>query len=157
MYKQLSSSDTSLKASDFGVVIFKFDPDDGPILMSNDSLLSEDDVSRLIIKSISVLMSSVEYSLFRSRTFRGIIPINQDFYAYCFDLLLVDDVALSNTLVPFLIFLIFPKSLIVHVGSNLLILEDLIYSFSSPIVWLSQFSTDFGRYLLDYLQYNLSS
>lgn len=142
-----SLSKKNSKGQNFGVVVHKFDPDVGPVLISNDSALGEDDVGKLIIKGTSILMSSAEYDLNHSRIFRGLIPVNSEFFAYCFDLMLIDDVNHANTIVPFLIFVVFPKNLIKLVGSSLLNLEEFLYSFSSSILWLSQFKEDFGKAL----------
>jgi len=67
---------------DLGVVLVKFDHKLGPVVISNNSSLSEDLLMKLAIKGTSTLMNGLPYDLSNSRRFRGLLQLSKNYFVY---------------------------------------------------------------------------
>lgn len=140
---------------DLGVVLVKFDHKLGPVVLSNDSSLSEDLLMKLAIKGTSTLMNGLPYDLSNSRRFRGLLQLSEDYFVYGFDMVLIDDEDDQGSFVPVLLFVVFPTVSVPIIGSNLRSIEQLLYKSTQQFLNLSHLNIDFGFNLQLTLRENL--
>jgi len=146
----MSSCNANLSSlfNDIGLVVFKFDPTFGPLVVLNHSFLSDDEISKLAIKGISTLMAGINYSSINTRRFRGIFQIADGLYAYCFDILTLDVDSDSENSIPIIFFVVFTDGAMPLIGSNLLVIEEHLSSLTSNLYLSSQITPEFGFNML---------
>jgi hypothetical protein len=132
---------------DLGIVLVKFDHQLGPLVLFNESKLEEKSLMNLAIKGTSTLMNGLPYSMKNTRRFRGLLQVSNQFFAYGFDLVLLDD-KYDDSFTPLLLFLIFPTSSVPVIGSNIRTIEHVLYESTQSLNNLSSVSSDFGSSLL---------
>ncbi len=140
---------------DLGVVLVKFDHRLGPVVLSNNSTLSEDLLMKLAIKGTSTLMNGLPYDMSNSRRFRGLLQLSEDYFVYGFDMVLIDDEDDKGAFVPVLLFVVFPTISVPIIGSNLRSIEQLLYKSTQSFLNLSHINVDFGFDLRLSLRENL--
>ncbi len=140
---------------DLGVVLVKFDHRLGPVVLSNNSTLSEDLLMKLAIKGTSTLMNGLPYDMSNSRRFRGLLQLSEDYFVYGFDMVLIDDEDDKGAFVPVLLFVVFPTISVPIIGSNLRSIEQLLYKSTQTFLNLSHITVDFGFNLRLSLRENL--
>ncbi|MCG3222888.1 MAG: hypothetical protein H7647_00360 [Candidatus Heimdallarchaeota archaeon] len=140
---------------DLGVVLVKFDHRLGPVVLSNNSTLSEDLLMKLAIKGTSTLMNGLPYDMSNSRRFRGLLQLSEDYFVYGFDMVLIDDKDDNGAFVPVLLFVVFPTISVPIIGSNLRSIEQLLYKSTQSFLNLSHINVDFGFDLRLSLRENL--
>lgn len=140
---------------DLGVVLVKFDNRLGPVVLSNNSTLSEDLLMKLAIKGTSTLMNGLPYDMSNSRRFRGLLQLSEDYFVYGFDMVLIDDEDDKGAFVPVLLFVVFPTISVPIIGSNLRSIEQLLYKSTQSFLNLSHINVDFGFDLRLSLRENL--
>ncbi len=140
---------------DLGVVLVKFDHRLGPVVLSNNSTLSEDLLMKLAIKGTSTLMNGLPYDMSNSRRFRGLLQLSEDYFVYGFDMVLIDDEDDKGAFVPVLLFVVFPTISVPIIGSNLRSIEQLLYKSTQSFFNLSHINVDFGFNLRLSLRENL--
>lgn len=129
---------------DLGVVLVKFDHRLGPVVLSNNSTLSEDLLMKLAIKGTSTLMNGLPYDMSNSRRFRGLLQLSEEYFVYGFDMVLIDDEDDNGAFVPVLLFVVFPTISVPIIGSNLRSIEQLLYKSTQTFLNLSHINVDFG-------------
>jgi hypothetical protein len=140
---------------DLGVVLVKFDHKLGPVVISNNSSLSEDLLMKLAIKGTSTLMNGLPYDLSNSRRFRGLLQLSKNYFVYGFDMVLIDDEDDEGAFVPVLLFVVFPTISVPIIGSNLRFIEQLLYKSTQTFLNLSHLNNEFGFNLRLSLRKNL--
>ena len=140
---------------DLGVVLVKFDQKLGPVVLSNDSTLSEDLLMKLAIKGTSTLMNGLPYDMSNSRRFRGLLQLSEEYFVYGFDMVLIDDEDDKGAFVPVILFIVFPTISVPIIGSNLRSIEQLLYQSTQTFLNLSHINMDFGFNLRLSLHENL--
>ncbi len=140
---------------DLGVVLVKFDQRLGPVVLSNDSTLSEDLLMKLAIKGTSTLMNGLLYDMSNSRRFRGLLQLSEEYFVYGFDMVLIDDEDDKGAFVPVLLFIVFPSISVPIIGSNLRSIEQLLYQSTQAFLNLSHINMEFGFNLRLSLRENL--
>ena len=140
---------------DLGVVLVKFDQRLGPVVLSNDSTLSENLLMKLAIKGTSTLMNGLPYDMSNSRRFRGLLQLSEEYFVYGFDMVLIDDEDDKGTFVPVILFIVFPTISVPIIGSNLRSIEQLLYQSTQTFLNLSHINIDFGSNLRLSLRENL--
>ena len=129
---------------DLGVVMVKFDQQLGPVVVSNNSSLTEDLLMKLAIKGTSTIMNGLPYDLTNSRRFRGLLQLSENHFVYGFDMVLIDDEDDEGAFIPVLLFIVFPTSSVSIIGSNLRSIEQLLYKSTQSFLNLSQINPEFG-------------
>ena len=140
---------------DLGVVLVKFDQRLGPVVLSNDSTLSENLLMKLAIKGTSTLMNGLPYDMSNSRRFRGLLQLSEEYFVYGFDMVLIDDEDDKGAFVPVILFIVFPTISVPIIGSNLRSIEQLLYQSTQTFLNLSHINIDFGSNLRLSLRENL--
>jgi len=133
---------------DLGMVLVKFDHQLGPLVLFNESNLEESSLMNLAIKGTSTLMNGLPYCMTNTRRFRGLIQISDQFFAYGFDLVLIDDKYDDDSFAPLLLFLIFPTCSVPVIGSNIRTIEHVLYESKQSLFTLSNISPEFSSDLL---------
>ena len=140
---------------DLGVVLVKFDHKLGPVVISNDSSLTEDLLMKLAIKGTSTLMNGLPYDLSNSRRFRGLLQLSKNYFVYGFDMVLIDDESDEGAFTPVLLFIVFPTISVPIIGSNLQSIELLLYKSTQTFLNISHLNKEFGFNLRISLRENL--
>jgi len=141
--------------NEVGLVIFKFDPTFGPLVLVNHSFLDDERISMLAIKGISTLMAGIKYGVVNTRRFRGIFQISDNVFAYCFDILLLDDEEDKENPIPAIFFVVFSSSIMPLIASNLLVIEEHLSTKTSNVYLSSQITPEFGFNVLSSLKNSL--
>ena len=140
------------KALELGVVTVKFDLQLGPVVLHNQSSLSEELLMRLAIKGTSSLMNGLPYNFNNSRRFRGLLQLSEDYFVYGFDLVLIDDDSDEGDFSPIIVFLIFPTSYLPLIGSNIRSIESSMYQSTQSFLTLSHLNPDFTAGIVSSVQ-----
>ncbi|MHA1622866.1 MAG: hypothetical protein ACTSVO_12090 [Candidatus Heimdallarchaeaceae archaeon] len=134
--------------ADLGVVLVKFDQRLGPLIVDSCSNLTEDLLMKLAIKGTSTLMSGLNYNITNTRCFRGLFQLSENYFVYGFDFLLMDDEGDEGSFTPFILFLVFPRTLIPVVGSNIKKIETVLYENTRNLFCFSGLGKNFVKQIL---------
>ncbi len=140
---RINAKEAKKRSLDLGLVIVYFDQIKGPVILVNHSSLDERELFHLSVNGTSSMMSGVNYGPEDTHRFRGIFPVNDRSFAYCFDSLITVDQTERCSYTPILLFVVFPSSELNSFGLNIKSVEMLLTKYTVNRIELSRFTSKF--------------